>query len=158
MDYHPGGWEELVRGAGIDATELFNEVHRWVNYESMLTACLVGKVLTEPLTFIRPSTTKDKKNWSSSDMQFALNKNPIIPPIHGTAPEETSAKTLQSSSISHDWYQTDSSIVITIYTKRRCPSYFLTSDNLIIDVTDRASDDEKKGTHIFKRFLYSSLT
>jgi len=40
MDYHPGGWEELVRGAGIDATNLFNEVHKWVNYESMLQACL----------------------------------------------------------------------------------------------------------------------
>ena len=36
MDYHPGGWDELMKGAGIDATDLFNEVHRWVNYESML--------------------------------------------------------------------------------------------------------------------------
>lgn len=44
MDYHPGGWDELLRGAGKDATELFNEVHRWVNYDSMLSACLVGKL------------------------------------------------------------------------------------------------------------------
>ena len=36
MDYHPGGWDELMKGAGVDATDLFNEVHRWVNYESML--------------------------------------------------------------------------------------------------------------------------
>ena len=28
MDYHPGGWDELVKGAGKDATDLFNEVHR----------------------------------------------------------------------------------------------------------------------------------
>lgn len=47
MDYHPGGWDELVRGAGIDATDLFNEVHRWVNYESMLAACLVGKLVDD---------------------------------------------------------------------------------------------------------------
>lgn len=45
MDYHPGGWDELVRGAGIDATDLFNGVHRWVNYDSMLAACVVGKLV-----------------------------------------------------------------------------------------------------------------
>ncbi len=46
MDYHPGGWDELMKGAGKDATDLFNEVHRWVNYESMLKACLVGKLVS----------------------------------------------------------------------------------------------------------------
>ena len=45
MDYHPGGWDELLKGAGGDATHLFNEVHRWVNYESMMAACLVGKLV-----------------------------------------------------------------------------------------------------------------
>lgn len=44
MEYHPGGWDELMKGAGKEATDLFNEVHRWVNYESMLQACLVGKL------------------------------------------------------------------------------------------------------------------
>lgn len=42
LHYHPGGVEELMRGAGRDATKLFNEVHRWVNYESILAKCLVG--------------------------------------------------------------------------------------------------------------------
>ena len=26
MDFHPGGWEELVKGVGRDATDMFNEV------------------------------------------------------------------------------------------------------------------------------------
>ena len=28
MDYHPGGWDELIKGAGRDATDLFNDAHR----------------------------------------------------------------------------------------------------------------------------------
>uniref|UniRef100_A0A6G1SQ96 Cytochrome b5 reductase 4 n=1 Tax=Aceria tosichella TaxID=561515 RepID=A0A6G1SQ96_9ACAR len=51
LHYHPGGIEELMRGAGRDATELFNEVHRWVNYESILAKCLVGPYkMDSPLT------------------------------------------------------------------------------------------------------------
>ncbi|CAG9564722.1 unnamed protein product [Danaus chrysippus] len=49
LPYHPGGPEELMRGAGIDATELFDKVHPWVNYDSLLAKCLVG-----PLRADRP--------------------------------------------------------------------------------------------------------
>ena len=48
MDYHPGGWDELVKGAGRDATDMFNEIHKWVNYQSLLEACLVGKLVDGP--------------------------------------------------------------------------------------------------------------
>uniref|UniRef100_A0A673MG23 Cytochrome b5 reductase 4-like n=1 Tax=Sinocyclocheilus rhinocerous TaxID=307959 RepID=A0A673MG23_9TELE len=47
MDFHPGG-EELMRAAGIDSTDLFDQVHRWVNYESMLKECLVGRMAVKP--------------------------------------------------------------------------------------------------------------
>lgn len=30
MDFHPGGREQLMRGAGKDATKLFDEAHSWV--------------------------------------------------------------------------------------------------------------------------------
>lgn len=44
LEFHPGGVDEMLRGAGIDATELFNTVHRWVNFEGMLRKCLVGQL------------------------------------------------------------------------------------------------------------------
>lgn len=59
LNFHPGGVEELMRGAGKDATELFNEVHRWVNYESILSKCLVGPYkIDSPLTPKGRSTFK----------------------------------------------------------------------------------------------------
>ena len=48
MDFHPGGWDELVKGAGRDATDMFNEIHKWVNYQGMMEACLVGKLVDGP--------------------------------------------------------------------------------------------------------------
>ncbi|KAG6233057.1 hypothetical protein E4U26_003418 [Claviceps purpurea] len=47
--FHPGGIPELLRGAARDGTKLFGEVHPWVNYETMLAACLVGVLVEEPV-------------------------------------------------------------------------------------------------------------
>ena len=44
IDYHPGGVEELMRGAGTNATELFDETHSYVNYETLLQKCYVGRL------------------------------------------------------------------------------------------------------------------
>ncbi|KAK2590491.1 hypothetical protein QQS21_011824 [Conoideocrella luteorostrata] len=46
--FHPGGIPELMRGAAKDGTKLFGEVHPWVNYETMLFACLIGVLVPEP--------------------------------------------------------------------------------------------------------------
>uniref|UniRef100_A0A8C2F9P2 Cytochrome b5 reductase 4 n=1 Tax=Cyprinus carpio TaxID=7962 RepID=A0A8C2F9P2_CYPCA len=57
MDFHPGGEEELMRAAGIDSTELFDQVHRWVNYESMLKECLVGRMAVKPSPALQGSVS-----------------------------------------------------------------------------------------------------
>ncbi|CAF0815917.1 unnamed protein product [Adineta ricciae] len=47
LDYHPGGVDEIMKGAGVDATTLFQEIHSWVNFGSMLEKCLVGRLVTK---------------------------------------------------------------------------------------------------------------
>ncbi|KAI0183057.1 hypothetical protein EV127DRAFT_33907 [Xylaria flabelliformis] len=47
LPYHPGGEPELLRAAGRDGTKLFGEIHPWVNFETMLSSCLVGLLVEE---------------------------------------------------------------------------------------------------------------
>ncbi|KAI1264919.1 hypothetical protein F5Y18DRAFT_70973 [Xylariaceae sp. FL1019] len=47
LPFHPGGEPELLRAAGRDGTKLFAEIHSWVNYETMLSSCLVGLLVEE---------------------------------------------------------------------------------------------------------------
>ncbi|KAM4632690.1 cytochrome b5 reductase 4 isoform 2-T2 [Polymixia lowei] len=125
MDYHPGGEDELMRAAGIDGTDLFDQVHRWVNYESMLKECLVGRMAT---------TVKGlqlKKDLSS-------NLNGLTPPAPLTGPASLSVS-LQPSAAPppgkdsrprYDWFQTDLTVNLVIYTKRKIPSSGCTTVDL----------------------------
>lgn len=45
VEYHPGGIDMILAGAGKDATALFNKYHIWVNPDFMLSNCYLG-VLT----------------------------------------------------------------------------------------------------------------
>lgn len=47
ISYHPGGRSQLMRGAGIDATDLFMKVHSWVNIESLLKECCLGYLVPD---------------------------------------------------------------------------------------------------------------
>ncbi|KAL8741346.1 MAG: hypothetical protein Q9190_006037 [Brigantiaea leucoxantha] len=49
MKFHPGGVDELMKGAGRerDAERLFLEVHPWVNWDGILGECLVGILVGE---------------------------------------------------------------------------------------------------------------
>ena len=42
VSFHPGGAGEILRGAGKDSVKLFMEVHPWVNWDGMLSECMVG--------------------------------------------------------------------------------------------------------------------
>jgi hypothetical protein len=47
LPFHPGGEAELMRAAGRDGTQLFQEYHSWINWDNMLSQCLVGIYVEE---------------------------------------------------------------------------------------------------------------
>jgi len=47
VPFHPGGAGEILRGAGKESVKLFMEVHPWVNWDGMLSECLVGILVGE---------------------------------------------------------------------------------------------------------------
>lgn len=103
MDYHPGGEDELMRAAGIDGTDLFDQVHRWVNYESMLKECLVGRMATKPIIAKKVNLPPPAPTSLAPPTSIAL------PPEKDGRPR-------------FDWFQTDSTVHLVIYAKRKIPS------------------------------------
>ncbi|XP_061193532.1 cytochrome b5 reductase 4-like isoform X3 [Saccostrea echinata] len=116
MEYHPGGDDELMRGAGIDGTQLFDEVHKWVNYESMLEKCFVGKL---------KSTTPVHRRESLGKTLTTDSKNGPMPP--------PSMKVPQSPAVpKFDWFQTKTTVTLVVYTKWKS----MKSDFVVIDNCD----------------------
>ena len=88
MDFHPGGDEELMRGIGKDATELFNQVHAWVNYESLLHKCYVGRLIysesnSGPPIISKASNLIGKLFIKKGKSNFLIRLNIIFAPIGG---------------------------------------------------------------------------
>lgn len=66
IPFHPGGVEDLVRGAGGDGTSLFEEVHPWVNFAAMLKNFKIG-IFVPPKSKDKPTTNKmDIFEWRPS--------------------------------------------------------------------------------------------
>ncbi|NXC38848.1 NB5R4 reductase, partial [Penelope pileata] len=119
MEYHPGGEDELMRAAGTDGTDLFDQVHRWVNYESMLKECLVGRMAFKPvaapkgkcLIFILLSIV------FNNSVQYLVNTGNFIQ-VQILMLQLKEYMSLPSR-YSYDWFQTDDLITIVIYTKKK---------------------------------------
>ncbi|NXB93349.1 NB5R4 reductase, partial [Vidua chalybeata] len=134
MEYHPGGEDELMKAAGTDGTDLFDQVHRWVNYESMLKECLVGRMAVKPV--------------AAAKGELLLH---ILIFLHQIPEDEIIVylKTFSNALLclffsyifffivflfySYDWFQTDSLITIVIYTKQKD----MNADLVIVDCQDK---------------------
>uniref|UniRef100_A0A671PWF3 Cytochrome b5 reductase 4 n=1 Tax=Sinocyclocheilus anshuiensis TaxID=1608454 RepID=A0A671PWF3_9TELE len=112
MDFHPGGEEELMRAAGIDSTDLFDQVHRWVNYESMLKECLVGRMAVKPNPALQAQTEKtESTHMNGLPVSSRLRQEPLPTPLPA-----------KDHRPRYDWFQTDGTVNIVIHTKRKIPS------------------------------------
>ncbi|XP_030764402.1 cytochrome b5 reductase 4 isoform X2 [Sitophilus oryzae] len=111
--FHPGGEEELMKGAGIDATTLFEQIHPWVNYEQILQKCYVGKLVaidpnvdTEALFFgEKPSSTKVEVS------------SPKTPDSQVESPIKEDSELPSHPLPRFDWIQKLDSITIIFYTR-----------------------------------------
>ncbi|NXJ47011.1 NB5R4 reductase, partial [Spizaetus tyrannus] len=115
MEYHPGGEDELMKAAGADGTDLFDQVHRWVNYESMLKECLVGRMAVKPIA-------APKGEGFKSEIIFIMLYSKYI-----------FFSLLYFLFYSYDWFQTDSLITIVIYTKQKD----MNAELVIVDCQDK---------------------
>jgi len=144
MDFHPGGVDELMRAAGHDGTQLFDEVHQWVNLESMMAACLVGK-LVPPLVpqtqtgSKQPELREGNKTIGQVSPKADKNLSPgslmpppptpvftsLVPPdavsMRSSSLVTTSSSTPSISvtdGVEHlktDWYQNDLKLVLVLF-------------------------------------------
>jgi ferredoxin-NADP reductase len=93
MEYHPGGPEELMRGAGSDATALFAEAHSWVNFESLLASCLLGE--------LDPSAP-DHKTGCGAESSTPVTAKETAPAASASSVEEAPPALLSDASL--DWH------------------------------------------------------
>lgn len=123
-----------MKGIGIDATKLFDEVHAWVNYEQLLAKCFIGPLRTSVVLNL-DDDGKSRKKISS------MNK---LPPISTGFLGPQMMKLVQATSLTKaialkspfgekvdnndyveivprfDWLQNVNDLCIIFYTKARC--------------------------------------
>ncbi|NXJ79212.1 NB5R4 reductase, partial [Trogon melanurus] len=116
MEYHPGGEDELMKAAGADGTDLFDQVHRWVNYESMLKECLVGRMAVKPIA------APKGEGFKSEIISIMLYCKKVCIFV-----------LLCFLLYSYDWFQTDSLITVVIYTKQKD----MNAELVIVDCQDK---------------------
>ncbi|ESO10760.1 hypothetical protein HELRODRAFT_109107 [Helobdella robusta] len=114
MEYHPGGVEELMKGAGTDATDLFNQVHKWVNYETMLKRCCVGFLTSTSTTSAAANPHRSSSN-PTGEIKIASTN--------------FSSSSLYSPS-QYSWCQKSDTVIISVTTHN---ARIVKSHHIIID-------------------------
>lgn len=128
-----------MKGAGKDATKLFDDIHAWVNYEQLLCKCFVGPLRTTLTINLdvsgHSSRAKSINQLASSTTPNGCFKAPFIPILNTVSSSKGSTTdNVQLSSISpectaytnieivprFDWIQKTNEISLVFYTKALC--------------------------------------
>ena len=109
MKFHPGGVSELMKGAGQNATEIFNDVHPWVNFQSMLEKCLIGNLVG------KPKQADEKQSQPTINISNRGSITELIP--KELRKVYTPAEVLIPVEPTYDSYSTQETINVVIYTK-----------------------------------------
>ncbi|KAF0305458.1 Cytochrome b5 reductase 4 [Amphibalanus amphitrite] len=134
VEYHPGGADELMRAAGADGTELFDSVHRWVNYEGMLSKCLVGKYVGEQSlakSLIRKALGVGGGGGGSSGNSLAPPPGPAS--LRPPAPAPARPPPRPAAGPDFDWFQSPQQLHLITY----CRQPGLTADDVSVRLTGR---------------------
>uniref|UniRef100_A0A1B6L8E0 Uncharacterized protein n=1 Tax=Graphocephala atropunctata TaxID=36148 RepID=A0A1B6L8E0_9HEMI len=124
MEFHPGGPEELMKGVGTDATKIFNEVHAWVNYESILQKCVVGQLTTS----------------CDEDIEIVPSLSSPGTPTKSKFSSRQKCTPLPNKQYQMDWFQQVGSISLVFYTKMAGPDvlvYLESEDLLCVKITNK---------------------
>ncbi|XP_078045633.1 cytochrome b5 reductase 4 isoform X2 [Augochlora pura] len=120
MDFHPGGIQELMMGVGKDATKLFENVHAWVNYQSILKKCVVGRLSRGSISGPSSSSPENTSPGTSDCATAALDliKSCTSSNSQETVPENSPANAKM------DWRQTLDAITLFYQTVKDYPSVY----------------------------------
>lgn len=150
LEFHPGGIPEIMRGAGKDATDLFDEVHKWVNAESMLEKCYIGPIAVTSPSARNKRLDSLKSTGSSSSLQvpnsLAVSGSQVDG--HKSSDEPTGKKSPDSVDgfkipvpplefkPRYDWYQNGKMVTISVYTNKKD----ICVEDLIMQLRDDGKD------------------
>lgn len=136
-----------MRGAGKDATSLFDSVHAWVNYEQLLSKCLVGP--------LRNTVTID---FSNSNRKNSMKKlaGPEKGPTQDDSTENPSVTEKKLEIVPRfDWIQKTADIVLTFFTRALC------NPGLIVECHDANTYHIRvfveDVTHLFKVTFFADV-
>ncbi|CAG9804187.1 unnamed protein product [Chironomus riparius] len=158
MDYHPGGSEQLMRGAGKDATSLFDEYHAWVNIEQLLAKCFIGP-LKHAITL--DLSDLDEKPKSSRKSSITLSPPSAmlgsLPPINETDKTDISAIKVPNAQLypRFDWIQRKNDLIVYFYCKSFCNPGIIIEQ--ICDTECKVTIFIGNDVYIFKFSFYKNL-
>lgn len=120
-----------MKGVGKDATKIFDDVHAWVNYEQLLSKCLIGPLRTTVNLSLDSKPHKIKSSTSPNRTNTILPALLNITPIKiisstsaPSSPTKQSKRIVEDAKVEiiprFDWIQKTHTITIIFYTQALC--------------------------------------